>query len=157
MRLILLDWIFRYPCAVSAAAVVGAAVLQFPVAQAAQVLSVRGVDLGTEEYVEGFEITTWNVKVLAVCRIPPGWSIKVANYVGNGGSLEGGASGTVAGLDRSSLNELNKMFLIADFNPNAGPIKLDGTVSIRTYGTGTLRDVSLQSSNYLLEPVERCP
>lgn len=124
-------------------------------AQAAQLLSIRGLDFAANEYVDAFEIRTRNVNVIAVCRIPTGWEVSAQND--QGGPLRGGAGRGVAGLDRSRTNELSGLFLLADPNPSAGPVKLDGVIWVRTYGTADVRELPLQSSNYVLETVERCP
>src|SRR5690242_1709051 len=102
-------------------------------AAAFQLLSIRGIELKDNEYVAAFSIETWGVRVRAVCHIPVGWSINVAGALDPSGTLTGNAAGGVAFLERSDLGALDRLFLVDDPDKEF-PRRLDGTVSIGTYG-----------------------
>jgi len=77
-----------------------------------ELLSIGGVALPEKGYIAGFKIDTWGVEVLAVCHLPPGWTITAGKSADPTGLLAGEASLGVAFLDRSALKQLSQMFLI---------------------------------------------
>jgi hypothetical protein len=147
--------LIRFACAaLSVAALLAGA----PPAAAFQLLSIRGIELKDNEYVAAFRIETWGVRVRAVCHIPTGWSIKIAGALDPSGTLTGGAAGGVAFLERGDLGALDRLFLIDDPDKDV-PRRLDGTVSIGTYGSHELdwREHKLLPASYVFEPGAACP
>jgi hypothetical protein len=147
--------VMRLACAVLPLA---ALLLGAPQAAAFQLLSISGIELKDNEYVAAFRIETWGVRVRAVCHIPAGWGINVAGALDPSGTLTGSAAGGVAFLERSDLGTLDRLFLIDDPDKDV-PRRLDGTVSIGTYGSHELdwRDHKLPPSSYVFEPGASCP
>ncbi|WP_341914656.1 hypothetical protein [Ferrovibrio terrae] len=125
-------------------------------AHSAELLSIVGLDVTGNEYVEAFDITTRGIQVLAVCHIPTGWIITAGRTAGYEGELAGGASVGAAGLNQRQLGELQGLFLFSE-QSHQGSVELEGTVSLRTYGSGELREVKLLSPHFRKETVSRCP
>ena len=147
--------LLRFACA---AVPLAALLLGARPAAAFQLLSIRGIELKDNEYVAAFRIETWGVRVRAVCHIPAGWSINVAGALDPSGTLTGSAAGGVAFLERSDLGTLDRLFLIDDPDKDF-PRRLDGTVSIGTYGSHELdwREHKLPPASYVVEPSGACP
>jgi hypothetical protein len=154
-------------------------ILGAPVASATdtQLLSLTGIRLHpikpTEtdhaQYIAGFNIDTWGVRVLSVCHIPPAWTISAGQGIDFGGSLSGSAGGAVANLDASRRDELRNLFLVEviDYQATARgncsdsctPATFSGTVDIGTYSMSNVPDKKfrLAPSNIHLTPAARCP
>ncbi len=149
-----------------------------PVAAAAdaQLLSLTGITLrplkpseAHPQFVAGFNIDTWGVRVLSVCHIPPGWTISAGQGIDLGGSLSGSAGGGVANLDASRLDELRNLFLVevtgyqatsrGNCADSCAPATFSGTVDIGTYSMSYVPDrkFRLAPSNIHLTPAARCP
>jgi hypothetical protein len=127
-------------------------------AEAAQLLSIRGIELGPGEFVDGLVIDTWNVRILAICRWPDGWVVEPPKVAGSKGRIAGGTDQDAAALDSGRLDRLHGLVLIEDANPQLGPVTFDGVVSIDIRRGEPDSEVwPLQLSNYLLEPAQRCP
>ena len=65
-------------------------------------ISITGIDLKQNEFLEGIALTTRNLRVLAVCHVPAGWSISVDNPTGPIGGVEAGASGGWRNLEQTN-------------------------------------------------------
>jgi hypothetical protein len=142
-----------------------------------QLLSLTGIKLhplksnkeNTAQYVAGFDIDTWGVRVLSVCHIPPGWTISGGQGIDLGGVLSGAGGGGVAFLDASRLDELHNLFLVevidyqatgrGDCSDSCMPPTFSGTVEIGTYSRnyGPDRKLQLVPSNIRLTAAARCP
>ena len=137
-------------------------------AAATQLLSIVGLGIPAGRYVSSFDIQTWGVRVLAVCHIPPGWTVSGGQDADPGGTLSGSASEGVTFLDPSHLGDLNGLFLVevADVHAAQGdlakdgwylPPTFDGKIEIGRYGNDT--DTSprrLVPSNIALVAAARC-
>jgi hypothetical protein len=44
-----------------------------------ELLSIRNLHIGADEYVDEFKIDTWGAEILAVCHIPPAWEVRADN------------------------------------------------------------------------------
>lgn len=120
------------------------------------VISVTGIGLGKGEFLEGFALTTKNLRLLAVCHIPAGWSLSVNSPAGPIGTIEFGAGGGVAELGPRDLTELDALFLVRT-RPEA-TASITGTVDIETRGDhpGTA-EKKLIPSNFIMETADQCP
>src|ERR1039458_10782265 len=82
------------------------------VADSSELLSIRGITLPEHGYVKAVRIETWDVKVLAVCRLPGGWTITAGKSADPSGILAGEASLGVTWLNNQSLDQLRQLFFI---------------------------------------------
>jgi len=135
----------------------------------AQLVSLHDVEIGkigrTQEYVWGFDIEMHHGRILAVCRVPPGWSIAVEDYGEAGMWHEGG--GHIGGdarlghnaLNQSNLDRLEDIILIDDLTPNDGqPVTFEGTITVISLGADDGDGPRpLMASNFVLKPAKRCP
>lgn len=146
-----------------------AGVLSFAAARADEtvLLSIDGIHLGTNQYVAGFKINTWQVVPLAVCHFPLGWEISATKSIDASGRLSGASNGGVANIDRKNLGVLRSLYLVRVSNFRAStkkvggeewPASFAGTVSIGTFGGDAEdREVRLKPENFIRTPATRCP
>jgi hypothetical protein len=140
------------------------------VADASELLSIRGIALPEHGYVEAFRIEIWGVKVLAVCHLPPGWTITAGKSADPSGILAGEASLGVTYLNSQNLDQLRKLFLIevSDYQVRALPMPnvpggvhpatFSGKLVVGTYGNhGDAHEVPIAPANLFREPATRCP
>lgn len=125
--------------------------------QAAELLSIRGVTR-TGEVLSRFRLEIANASVVAVCRIPRGWSIS-ATDIGNGNSsISGEAVPGAAPLRAAAGPVLEDMFLIDQPEPTAHPARFQGSATIGAQGsTQPPQGRPLDGGNIVLAPAERCP
>ena len=149
-------------------ALAGAARFQGAVAH--ELLSIRGVELSKNAYISGFQVDTFGVRVLAVCRLPPGWTISAGNSIDLFGRLEGIANGGVAFLNRQHAGQLDNLYLVdvLDYQPRdrripgergaVDPASFSGKVSIGAYGNdATTHHVQLTPTNFVRTTASQCP
>jgi hypothetical protein len=118
-------------------------------------LSLERIEPAANERLDGFQVTTHGIKVLALCHKAPGWIVSYGNSDSTGGGFLGGQAKLAAGdLDPTGIKGLLRLFLVI---PDGQPIKLEGIVRLRNQMTGETRDLSLRSPNFELEPGEKCP
>ena len=141
-----------------------------------QLLSITGINLHplksgsqpTGQYIAGFNIETWDVRVIAVCHIPGGWTISAGKNANPEGVLSGSAGEGVAFLDADSFNQLTELVLVrvGDYNPidkgdctkNCTPATFAGNFYVGQYGSESEPELQrLQPSNIRLTPARRCP
>lgn len=127
-------------------------------------LSIAGIELAGNEYVDGFAIDTWGVEVLAVCRLPPGWEIRAGKQASPDGVIAGEASHGVTFLNRGRLGELRGLALVRLQAPVVRsrqgnmPPTFSGRARIGRYGTDVRgREQVLTAANVGLAPATRCP
>ncbi|WP_119422893.1 hypothetical protein [Desertibaculum subflavum] len=125
--------------------------------QAAELLSIRGITR-TGEVLSRFRLDIANASVVAVCRIPRGWSIG-ATDIGNGNSsVSGEAVPGAAPLRAATGPVLEDMFLIDQPEPTAHPARFQGTATVAAQGsTQPPQDRPLDGGNIALSAAERCP
>lgn len=139
-------------------------------ADASELLSIRGITLPEHGYVKAFRIETWDVKVLAVCRLPGGWTITAGKSADPSGILAGEASLGVTWLNNQSLDQLRQLFLIEVSGyqerelpmPNVPggvfPATFSGKLVVGTYGNhDDAHEVPITPANLFREPATRCP
>ena len=138
-------------------------------ATAAQLVAIRGLDIvetfDTQDYVWGFDIEMHHGRILAICSVPPGWSIDVEDYgeAGmwheGGGHIRGDARLGHNALNQSNLDLLIDFLLVDDATPNGqDPVTFEGTVTIVSFGSSD-RDGprKLKQSNFVLKRAKQCP
>ena len=138
-----------------------------PAAQARSYLvSLTGIRLGANEFVERFAITTWGVRFKAVCHFPPGWTVTAGRTAAMDGTLSGEASHGVAFIDGPRLRELRGLALVTFDGPirrSAGrpghgpPATFAGTAYVGVYGGGRMRTTAIGYANMTLTPMDHCP
>lgn len=80
--------------------------------QRAQLLSFRDLPVPENGYLASFSIDTWTVRVLAVCHLPPGWTITAGMSANFSGVLSGHGSHGATFLSRDQLHRLDNMLLV---------------------------------------------
>lgn len=80
--------------------------------QQTQLLSFRNLAVPENGYIAAFQLETWRVRVLAVCRIPAGWTITAENAATPEGLLSGHASHGAASLGRDQLDRLENLVMV---------------------------------------------
>lgn len=125
--------------------------------EAAELLSIRGVTRAGE-VLSRFRLEIANASVVAVCRIPRGWSISAAD-IGNGNSaVSGEAVPGAAPLRAATGPVLEEVFLIDQPEPNAHPARFQGSATVGAQGsTQPPQERPLDGGNIALAPAERCP
>lgn len=131
-------------------------------------LSIRGLEIRQNEYAVSFTIETWDVELLAICRIPPAWEIGGGRSIDASGTLFGSAGGAVAAVVHGQTNGLDGLFLIslpkevrsadAQEGVTVYPATLKGRYGVETYGSDmdpVKRTMSW--ANFTLVPASRCP
>jgi hypothetical protein len=130
------------------------------------IVSLTGIQLGANEYVASFAITTWNVRFKAICKFPPGWILTAGRSASMNGTLSGTASHGVAFLDAKRLRALHGLALVTFDGPirrSVGrpdrdpPATFAGTVNVGTYGSGRTRTATIGFGNVTLVPMIHCP
>ena len=81
-------------------------------ARPSELLSLTGLPVAQGEDVSGFELQTWTVQVLAVCRLPLGWTVTAGNDGDPGGVLLGSANIGAAFVGRDRQADFRSMFLV---------------------------------------------
>jgi hypothetical protein len=119
-------------------------------------ISITGIQLSKNEFLEGIALTTRNLRILAVCHVPAGWSVSVSNPTGPIGGVEAGASGGVAELGAGDLRELHA-FLLARPSKLA-TVDIGGTADIEMRGDQPEAVTrQLGPLNFALAVADRCP
>jgi hypothetical protein len=132
-------------------------------------LSIKGPSLQNGQYVDKFEIDTWGVDILAVCKIPNHWIITAGDAYDLGGTLSGQSQGGTANIREFDLNHLNNLFLIVinDYqkfprgNPNTAyfPATFSGSVEIGTFAHNRdkMQQLPLKPDDFVWVPARQCP
>jgi hypothetical protein len=129
---------------------------------AATLISIQGVSIGADEYVEGFELVTDGVNVLAVCHVLGDWTVTVYN----GGyppdsHISGEAHHGASSLPVTELDRLKRLLLVEpDVDAaakGAHPPSITGYLTLGLYGDGGhFRKLLLGPANIDWEPATGC-
>lgn len=131
-------------------------------ARGPELLSLAGLPVQSGEYVAAFHIDTMSVDILAVCRLPSGWTLTAGNHGGPGGELGGQATVGAAFVQGARPPEFHSLFLVdiaaaAHPDPKAPP-PFSGTVDVGRYGVDAPPATRpMISASYKLRPAARCP
>ncbi|MEA3040665.1 MAG: hypothetical protein QOC65_154 [Sphingomonadales bacterium] len=132
-------------------------------------LSIEGIALGANEYIDGFAIDTWAVRVVSVCHIPGGWTIRAGGRASPDGVIAGEASHGVTFIADPRLPQLRDLALVRIpagaeardrlFEDPSQPLIFDGRAEIGTYGNDETRrrTARITRANIRLVPAARCP
>ena len=129
-------------------------------------VSLTGIPLPYGQRISAFEIKTWGVTYLAVCRMPEDWEVTAGSF-GPDGRLSGEAGHGAAYLDSRRLNKMHRMALIALSGPvqkrdkripdGRVPATFAGHITIDLGEENKSRKQLLTSDNVALEPARECP
>jgi hypothetical protein len=139
------------------------------VAAQTELLSIRGIAVGKNQYINRFDIQTWGVEILAVCHIPREWLMTAGNFQDPGGKISsenGGGGATV--ILRSDLSKLDNLVLVIvdqyqpypRGNPKVEyhPATFSGSVTIGSMEADPKEhDVPLRPTNFVRKPASHCP
>lgn len=127
-------------------------------------VSIEGIALAENEFVDRFTIDTWGVEILAVCRLPPGWEIRAGKQASPDGVLAGEASHGVTFLNRADVGALRRLALVridgaVTWTGHGNmPPTFAGRASIGRYGPDeSRREMTLTRANIRLATAARCP
>jgi hypothetical protein len=125
-------------------------------------LSVEGLGLPENETIIAYNISTWGVAFLAVCKVPPSWEIKAEKYMDPEGMLHGRSD-----VHGEPLRELHQMFLVdvysyqplpkGDPKGEYHPASFSGWIEVGTQSSEHGKRRTLRSTNFKLTPATRCP
>lgn len=126
-----------------------------PVASTTFLLSIQGIALGPDDYVDAFGLKLSGAKVTKVCKTPAGWSLTAAR--GRAG-LDGQASVGAAFLDRDHIGDLRGLALVEIAGGDVSTVGVSGTAQIGVYGDmGEAHQIKLSPARVALVPAEACP
>jgi len=133
-------------------------------AQAMKLVSLEGLNIGKREYVAAFKIETWAIQIRAVCKIPASWMITAGKEENPGGHILGKATGFMANLNYTQIDELKGLFLIddPDFDHRPSPSEpamFKGSITIGSYDTSSWakdRVIPLKAGNIVLRDATQC-
>ena len=132
-------------------------------------VSITGLGLGPDEYIDGFKLQSWGVRYKAVCRIPAGWLIKAGSSTTAAGWLEGEGSHGITWLRRGSESELHGLVLVTlDAGQNWNPVRdsrggmlvpptLYGDIVITNGKADRERKLGMTRRNFRFVPARACP
>jgi hypothetical protein len=126
-------------------------------------VSITGVTLPEMQSAESFSLQLVNLGVLAICRIPRGWTMSAENAIRPYGSVDGEATYGAAALPNDYLWELRSLFLVTKVYPHqidGVDYQITGTLDISVRHLDDEPDTvttSLTPSNFIFEPADHCP
>lgn len=135
-------------------------------APATQLLSIKMPERNPDSYVSGFQIRTWGINILAICKLPVGWMVTAGRELNPGGQIVGSASGFMTNLDAKQFGKLRDFVLIDDMEPPherspTEPAAFSGVfIRVGEYSkSATHRDrrIRLKRSDIVLKPATQCP
>ncbi|PLR21828.1 hypothetical protein SGCZBJ_19825 [Caulobacter zeae] len=125
-----------------------------PAAATRFLLSIQGIALGPDDYVDAFGLKLSGAKVTKVCKTPAGWSLSAAR---GGAGLDGQASVGAAFLDRDHIGDLRGLALVEIAGGDASTVGVSGTAQVGVYGDmGQARQIKLSPASVALVPAESC-
>jgi len=126
-----------------------------PTAPTTFLLSIQGIALGPNDYVDAFGLKLSGAEVVKVCKTPAGWSLTRAR---GGAGLDGQASVGAAFLDRDHIGDLRGLALVEIAAGDASTVGVSGTAQVGVYGDmGQARQIKLDHARVALVPAEACP
>jgi hypothetical protein len=132
-------------------------------------LSISGLSLTDDQYIDRFNIQTWGVQIVAVCHIPVAWRITAGKFLDPEGTLSGETEAGMAFIRKSELKKLESLFLV-EFdqyqpyprgNPKGEfhPATFAGKISRGTFGPNEsdAQEIELKPENFARTPASACP
>lgn len=122
-------------------------------------------------YVEKFDVRTWGVDILKVCRVPPGWTITAGGFGDPEGQMSGQGNIGVAFITTPA--SLAQMFLVRVHEyqrverktlvgPHGSysthPASFSGKLGMGTYGDSyDIQEKVLAPEDFVRIPAANCP
>ncbi len=126
-----------------------------PAAPTTYLMSIQGIPLRINDYVNAFSLKFSGAKVVKVCRTPAGWSVDPAS---DGTGLQGQATVGAAFLDRQHIDDLHGLALIETDAGDASTVGISGSAQAGVYGDmGEAREARLDHARVALIPASGCP
>jgi hypothetical protein len=128
-----------------------------------ELLSLRGLPVGENQYIDQFHIQTWNVQILAVCHFPGVWRITAGQFLGYEGVLSGETEAGMGYVRQADLKKLEGLFLVSvdGYQSRARrnqPATFAGSIHVGTFGNDPKEHrVLLKATNFVRSPASRCP
>ena len=131
---------------------------------AAQLVSIRGIELKNGAYIWNVNIEIHHARIIAVCRILDGWTTQEENHAEFASDKDLGAHfsaeatvGHVA-LSNREINQLQNLLLIEE-QPKTGTMRFEGSYHIEGVleGEAQTGDHKLANSSFALKTADRCP
>ena len=131
-----------------------------------ELLSIQGVTLGKNQYVAAFNIKTWGVTVLSVCRVPFAWRVTAGEQSDPEGILAGEGDTFGSYLSAQSLSEITFLIKVENYqayprgNPKGEyhPATFAGSITVDKPGTDEEQhSIRLSASNFVRTPASTCP
>ena len=132
-----------------------------PRAVAANLISIKGVSIGADEHVAGFDLVTDGLDVLAVCHVLDDWTVTVSNGSPPDSHISGVAHNGASSLPATKLDRLRQLFLV-EANSHVArsvghPPSITGFLTLGLYGDGgRFRKLTLGSANIGWEGAANC-
>lgn len=126
-------------------------------------LSMSSLPIASGQYISSFEIRTWDVRILAVCRIPEGWDLGGGTDGSLAGRIHGEGGVGLAYIADAKAPLLKDMVLVAFGTVRAHrtanlPATFSATVNVGRYGPDErTKRVSLAPASLTWRRAERCP
>lgn len=120
-------------------------------------VSIEGVAVPHGMPLRAFEVRTWGVEILSVCRWPRDWSVRAQTFSNPEGVVAGEADVHGARVDR-----LPNLFLadVRDHQPDPRPnhpASLEGWVEVARGDADAPKRTPLKAANFRLADARRCP
>ena len=135
-----------------------------------ELLSIHAV-IPPNQYIDRFDVVTWGVSILKVCRVLPGWTITAGTFGDPEGQLSGEAKIGVAYIN--SPSSLTQLFLVRvhqyqreakksrvapDGSYTIHPASFSGKLEMGTYGDSPrLHKNALTAEDFVRTPATNCP
>ncbi|HJV42201.1 hypothetical protein [Caulobacter sp.] len=123
---------------------------------ATELVSLAWTPSGSNQNLQAFDLEVSGLDVLAVCHVPPGWTINATGAGSGVTELKGQATVGAAFISLDDLQEVAGLFLVRA-RPGE-PVGVSGDLTMGTYG-GDEGQTEIKASPALLrrEPADRCP
>jgi len=127
-----------------------------PTSTATELVSLAWAPGSSNQNLQAFELEVSGLDVLAVCHVPPGWTINATGAGSGVTELKGQATVGAAFISLDDLQDVAGLFLVRA-RPGE-PLGVSGDITTGTYG-GDEGQTQIKATPALLrrEPADRCP
>ena len=117
-------------------------------------ISIKGISLRPGQLLAGILLDTVNLRIVAICHIPPGWGLMADSPPDATAQIVGGADFTIAALEQRDEYQLHAIALVT---LDDGPTRITGKVKIVRPGPQLVEtDRPLTPANIVMEPAAEC-
>ena len=118
-------------------------------------LSIVGISLAKNEEIAGIDLKVQSLELLAVCRIPEGWSVNADSPPGPTAGVVAGANGDIADVDARNVADFRGWILVRQLY---GAPRITGSIDVDIFpGAPDATRRKLFPTNIVLEPAGHCP